>query len=456
MTLAPAPAAAVGAAAAEHARFLKGRGAAAPPWLQERRAQALARFEALGIPTVRQEAWRFTNVARIADTPFRLADSGPTNAAEIVGRVAVPDAVRVVLLNGRFSAELSRLDQLPVGLVAGSLGRAIADKRPELDHLGLADAEREAFVALNTAFIEDGVLISVRKGAVIDRPIQVIVVNGGADTLMVHPRTLVVLGAGSQASLVQTFVGGSGHVHLTNAVTEVALAEGAVLDYVHDQRETDDAFHLAALGVRCERDASFRGRAVTLGGHLVRNDFAATLAGEGAHVTLDGCYLVDGERLVDNHTTIDHAVPNCTSHELYKGILDGRARAVFNGRIIVREDAQKTDAKQTNRALLLSDDATINSNPQLEIFADDVKCTHGAAIGQLDEEALFYLRARGLNAREARDMLIHAYAGEILAGIRIEPLRQQLERALFVQLDRDLADHAGAPRDECAAREERP
>ena len=195
------------------------------------------------------------------------------------------------------------------------------------------------------------------------------------------------------------------------------------------------------MHVQLARNATFRSRAVTLGGRLLRNDIFAVLGGEGAHCALDGCYLVDGDRLVDNHTTIDHATPHCTSHELYKGILDGKARAVFNGRIIVREDAQKTDAKQTNRALLLSDEAQVNSNPQLEIFADDVKCTHGAAIGQLDDEALFYLRARGLTLRDARDMLIHAYAGEVLEGIAIEPLRQQLERELFMQLDRDLADH---------------
>jgi Fe-S cluster assembly protein SufD len=221
----------------------------------------------------------------------------------------------------------------------------------------------------------------------------------------------------------------------------VSVGEGAAVELYTDQRETDTAFHIASMHVQLARNATFRSRAVTLGGRLLRNDIFAVLGGEGAHCALDGCYLVDGDRLVDNHTTIDHATPHCTSHELYKGILDGKARAVFNGRIIVREDAQKTDAKQTNRALLLSDEAQINSNPQLEIFADDVKCTHGAAIGQLDDEALFYLRARGLTLREARDMLIHAYAGEVLEGIAVESLKQQLERELFMQLDRDLADH---------------
>ena len=208
-----------------------------------------------------------------------------------------------------------------------------------------------------------------------------------------------------------------------------------------DQRGTEGSFLFTNLHATLGRDASFRLRTVTMGGRLVRNDLAAVLAGEGSHADLDGCYLADGASLVDNHTTIDHATPNCTSHELYKGILDGRAKAVFNGRIIVRLDAQKTDAKQTNRALLLSDDATVNSNPQLEIFADDVKCTHGAAVGQLDEEAMFYLQARGLDRRAARDILIHAYAGEGLERIDIPALRQQLERELFRQLERDLAEH---------------
>ena len=258
---------------------------------------------------------------------------------------------------------------------------------------------------------------------------------------MAHPRTLIVAGANSQAKIVQTFLGAAGELHFANAVTELSAGENAVIDLYTDQREIDTAYHIAAVQIQLQRNATVRSLSITLGGKLVRNDVAGVLGGEGGHVALDGVYLVDGDRLVDNHTTIDHATPNCTSHELYKGILDGKAKAVFNGRIIVREDAQKTDSKQTNRALLLSDNALINSNPQLEIFADDVKCTHGAAIGQLDDEAMFYMRARGLTERDARYMLIHAYVGEVLERISVEPLRQQLERELFTQLDRDLADH---------------
>jgi Fe-S cluster assembly protein SufD len=426
----------------EQSRFAKGRGALAPVWLRDLRERGASRFAALGFPTVRQEEWRFTNVAPIADTSFRLAEKTPTNAADVTARVRIPNAAaRIVILNGHFAPELSSLDKLPRGLVAGSLANAIAHNRPEISHLGRLAWEHMSFVALNTAFLEDGAFVAIGANAVIADPIHIIVVNGGAGKTMAHPRTLIVAGANSQARIAQSFVGAAGECHFANVVTEVALAENANVDLYTDQREVDSAYHVSATQIHLQRSSTLKSRAITLGGRLVRNDIVAVLGGEGAHVALDGVYLVDGNRLVDNHTTIDHATPHCTSHELYKGILDGKARAVFNGRIIVREDAQKTDAKQTNRALLLSDEAVINSNPQLEIFADDVKCTHGAAIGQLDEEAMFYLRARGLAERDARYMLIHAYAGEVLAGITVDHLRQQLERELFTQLDRDLADH---------------
>jgi Fe-S cluster assembly protein SufD len=426
----------------EYTRFAQGRGAASPAWLRELRERGAACFAASGFPTVRQEEWRFTNVSPIAETAFRLADKAPTNAAELAARVAIgPGSARIVILNGHFSPELSTLETTAKGFVAGSLASAIADNRPECAHLSMASSERVAFAALNTAFLEDGAFIVIPANLVLADPIHVVVINGGAGKTMAHPRTLIVAGANSQGRVAQTFLGAAGEAHFTNVVTEVTVAENAVLELYTDQRETDTAFHVASIHAELARNATLKSRAVTLGGRLLRNDIFAVLGGEGAHCALDGCYLVDGDRLVDNHTTIDHATPNCTSHELYKGILDGKARAVFNGRIIVREDAQKTDAKQTNRALLLSDEAQVNSNPQLEIFADDVKCTHGAAIGQLDDEALFYLQARGLTLRDARDMLIHAYAGEVLDGIAIELLKQQLERELFMQLDRDLADH---------------
>ncbi len=234
-------------------------------------------------------------------------------------------------------------------------------------------------------------------------------------------------GERSQVQIVETYVSAPGQKHFTNAVTEIVAGENAVIDHYKVEEESIDAFHIASMHIHAARSSNVSTHAFTLGGRIVRNDIVAVLDGEGAECTLNGLYLADGERLVDTHTTIDHAKAHCPSHEVYKGILGGRARAVFNGKIIVRIDAQKTDAKQTNRALLLSDNATINTKPQLEIFADDVKCTHGAAIGQLDDDAIFYLRARGLTYLEARDMLIHAFAGEILDRVKIEPLRVALE-----------------------------
>jgi Fe-S cluster assembly protein SufD len=426
---------------AELDRFAAGRGGVAPAWLKTLRARGREAFEQAGFPTTRQEEWRFTNVSPIATTPFKLAEWLPTNAAPMVSRVSVPGSARLVLLNGRFAPELSDLTTVPVGLKVGSLAAAIGAGAPECSLLGQHPVDGQPFAALNTAFVDDGALIAIRKGAAIETPIHVVVITGGAGRTMVHPRLLLVAGPNSQADVAISFLTAAGEAHFTNVVVEASVAEGANINCCVDQRGTDGSFLVSGVHVKAAKDASFKLRTITLGGRLTRNDAVAVLDGEGAHIDLDGCYLVDGTSLVDNHTTIDHAKPNCTSHELYKGILDGKAKAVFNGRIIVRLDAQKTDSKQTNRALLLSDEATINSNPQLEIFADDVKCTHGAAVGQLDEEALFYLRARGLNAKDARDMLIHAYVGEVLERISIPQLRDQVERELFRQLERDLAEH---------------
>jgi Fe-S cluster assembly protein SufD len=253
-----------------------------------------------------------------------------------------------------------------------------------------------------------------------------------------HPRVLVVAGEASQARIAHTFIGAPGAAYFNNSVAEVVVGEGAIVDYYTDQRESEQAFHVANVQAHVSARGVFASHAFMTGARIQRHDIGIALKGEGADCTMNGVYLADGDRLLDTHTALDHAMPHCTSHELYKGILAGRARAVFNGRIIVRIDAQKTDAKQTNRALLLSDEATINSNPQLEIFADDVKCTHGAAVGQLDEEAMFYLQARGLTRPEARDMMLHAFAGEVLDGLKIPALREQIEANFFAALQRDM------------------
>jgi Fe-S cluster assembly protein SufD len=267
----------------------------------------------------------------------------------------------------------------------------------------------------------------------------VTVTGGDGKAVAAHPRVLIVAGANSQARIAQTFIGTPGAEYFNNAVIEVVVGEGANVALYTDQRESERAFHLANIQAHVSAKGVFESHVFSTGARIQRHDIGIALKGEGADCTMNGVYLADGERLIDTHTSLDHAMPHCTSHEVYKGILAGKARAVFNGRIIVRLDAQKTDAKQTNRALLLSDEATINSNPQLEIFADDVKCTHGAAVGQLDEEAMFYLQARGLTRLEARDMLLHAFAGEVIEGLKIPALREQIETNFFTALARDVA-----------------
>jgi Fe-S cluster assembly protein SufD len=418
-----------------------------PRWLQDLRDRGAARFSALGFPTVRDEDWRFTNISPIVNAEFAPANGDVTRLTdEAVSSFLYGDAPhRIVVVNGRFAPALSHVQGLGNGVRVGSLATAVTEQADVVQrYLGrLAEFGTKTFTALNTALAFDGAYVHIQDGAVLDRPLQLLfVTTAAASTVptMSNVRALIVAGDRSQVRIVETYAGPRGASYFTNAVTEVFVGEGAVVDHYKVQQEGLEAFHVASMHVHAGRSANFSSHSFSLGGQIVRNDVAALLDGEGAECTLNGLYLADGDRLVDNHTSIDHAKPHCPSHEIYKGILGGKARAVFNGKIVVRQDAQKTDAKQTNRALLLSDNASINTKPQLEIFADDVKCTHGAAIGQLDEDAIFYLRARGLTYFEARDMLIHAFAGQILDRVKIEPLRLALEGELYAQLAKDLAE----------------
>jgi Fe-S cluster assembly protein SufD len=418
-----------------------------PRWLQDLRDRAASRFAALGFPTVRDEEWRFTNIAPIAAAEFRPtgADAVHATDADLAGYLYSEAAHRLVVVNGRYVPALSRVNGLPPGVRVGSLAAAVTEQADVVQrYLGqLADFGTKAFTALNTALAADGAYVYVPDGVLLDQPLHILFVTTASPSsgpIMTSARTLVVAGDRSQSRIVETYVGSRGSAYFTNAVTEMFVGESAVVDHYKVQQESVDAYHVASMHVHAARSANVSSHSFSLGGRLVRNDASALLDGEGAECTLNGLYLADGDRLVDNHTTIDHAKAHCPSHEIYKGIIGGKARAVFNGKIIVRPDAQKTDAKQTNRALLLSDNASINTKPQLEIFADDVKCTHGAAIGQLDEDAIFYLRARGLTYFEARDMLIHAFAGDILDRVKVEPLRLALERELYAQLAKDLAE----------------
>ena len=418
-----------------------------PRWLQDLRDRAAARFTALGFPTVRDEEWRFTNVAPIAAAEFKPtgADAAHATESDLAGYLYSDAALRVVVVNGHVVPALSRTSGLPAGVRVGSLALAVTEPTEIVQrYLGqLAEFGTRAFTALNMALAVDGAYVYIPDRVVVEQPIHLLFVTTSSDAsgpIMSAARALIVAGERSQARIVETYVGPRGTSYFTNAVTEVIAGEHSILDHYKVQQESFDAYHVASMHVHASRGANVSSHSFSLGGKLVRNDASALLDGEGAECTLNGLYLADGDRLVDNHTAIDHAKAHCPSHEIYKGILGGRARAVFNGKIIVRQDAQKTDAKQTNRALLLSDEAMINTKPQLEIFADDVKCTHGAAIGQLDEDAIFYLRARGLTYFEARDMLIHAFAGDILDRVKIEPLRVALEAELYAQLAKDLAE----------------
>jgi Fe-S cluster assembly protein SufD len=308
-------------------------------------------------------------------------------------------------------------------------------------HLAKIARDGNAFAAVNAAFLEDGAFVRIPARTAVAHPIHLVFLSEPAPGPTVsHPRNLVIAEAGSQAHIVETYVGTAGELYFTNAVTEVVLGEGAVLDFSKLERDSDAAFHVATTEVSQGRDSSFTSHSIVLGGALARNDLNVRLDAEGAECTLNGLFIGSGTQHLDNHTLIDHAKPHGTSRELYKGIMDGQSRGVFNGKIIVRPDAQKTDAMQTNKNLLLSQEALVNSKPALEIFADDVKCKHGSTIGQLDDAAMFYLRSRGIGEQEARDLLVYAFASDVASRIRVAPLRAFVEAQLGLRLSRGDAE----------------
>jgi Fe-S cluster assembly protein SufD len=422
---------------AEHERFLRTLPAGEPAPLQALRRLGIERFAALGFPTTRQEEWRFTNVAPIARGTFVRPDHDPDAAdPERLKVLELDTAARLVFVDGRFSARLSQIDELPAGAIVTSLAEAL-QRIPDqvLPWLGqLAAVGDHPFVALNTAFLQDGAFVSVPRGVAIEKPIHLLFLGSGTENQATYsfPRNLIVAGENSQMTLVETYTGDG--VYLCAPVTEMVAGPSSIVDHYKLQRESRDAFHLATFQIEGQRSATPSSHSISIGGAIVRNDVVAVLNGEGIDCILNGLYLADGRQLVDNHMRVEHAKPHCGSHELYKGILDGKARAVFNGLIHVHKGAQKTDAKQSNRNLLLSPEAIANSNPQLEIFADDVKCTHGSTVGQLDDDAVFYLRSRGIGAEAARSILTYAFASDIVERIRLAPVRRDLEEFLFSRL----------------------
>jgi Fe-S cluster assembly protein SufD len=399
--------------------------AGGPAWLAEARAGALAAFQRAGLPTPRHEDWRFTSLAPLAGVSFSPARGEDAGLSARLAALPAPAGARLVFENGRFRRDLSTSGALPSGAVLGSLGEALEHApeavRPHLSRL--ARPEGLAFTALNAAALLEGAFLYLPAGAVVAAPIELVFAGGTPGHALVHhPRVLVVAGEGARATVAELYLGGD-HVYLTNAVTELVLADGAEVEHVKLQDEGTRAFHVGSVFAEQGARTRLASHSLALGGQLSRLEVRARLVGEGGALEASGLYMADGTRLTDNFSWIEHAVPRCATTETFKGILDGHARGVFAGRIRVLPGAQKTDARQMNSNLLLSDDAVVDTKPQLEIFADDVKCGHGGTVGQLDEASLFYLRSRGVEEAEARSLLIWAFAAELVDRIGPPALR---------------------------------
>ena len=412
------------------------------PWLDELHQAGMASFTKLGFPSTKNEDWKYTDVEPAVSLPFGPVNGKPKSfpMGEILSiGFAEDDGPRLVFQNGIFVPELSSKRGLPGGVRLASL----AEQSREADGLvaaqlgRYADLKGNAFVALNTAFIGDGAVVVIPPGCRLTQPIYLVYGSGAMERPLVsHPRTVILMGTDSEAKIVESYAGSNGGKYFCNAVTELIAAGDSITHYYRLQNEGEAAFHMGTLAAHLERGSHLTAHAVTLSGALVRNNVHISLAGEGAECVLNGLYLGEGKQHIDNFTEIEHAKPRATSLELYKGILDGASHGVFNGRIVVHKDAQKSDARQTNRNLLLSADAVVNTKPQLEIYADDVKCSHGSTIGQLDPGALFYLRSRGLGPDEARSLLSFAFANEIVGRIQIDSLRRRLDDYLVAKFRR--------------------
>ena len=427
-----------------------------PDWLQTLRKQGMTRFESLGFPSTKNEDWHFTSVAPIAEKTFALASvagdeetkdrrgasrrkGDATNAAGISARqlekftFGEQDWHTLVFVNGVLSDDLSSFAGLGAGVRVSSLARAIASGAEVVErNLGrIAKFDQHAFTALNTAFISDGAFIELQPETVVEQPIHLLFVSDGDGVS--HPRNLVVAGRHSRAVVIESYVSVRDSEYFTNAVTEIVVGDGAHIDHYKIQRESESAFHVGTVQARESRDSQLHSFSFATGGSLARTNIYTSLDGDAATCTLNGLYLTDGIQHIDNQTSIEHIAPNCPSHEVYKGVLDGRSHGVFNGKVYVHPEAQKTDGKQSNNNLLLSPTARVDTKPQLEIFADDVKCTHGATVGRLDELAMFYLNSRGIGRETARTLLTYAFAADVLETIELEPLKKELEKMVLAR-----------------------
>ncbi|SOE63652.1 Iron-regulated ABC transporter permease protein SufD [Burkholderia sp. D7] len=409
---------------------------AEPPWLRVARRRAFECFGTLGVPTPRHEDWKYTNVAALGKrawhfSPQRLDEA---KAARLVEELTFAGREhRLVFLNGCYAPKLSRVNQLPHGAFVGSLSRALREMPDRLEAMFSTQEWHDGLAALNTAFLCDGFVVALPPDTKLDDPLHMVFLANEAD-LAVQPFNVVLAGARSSCAIVEQFAGLNDNLYLTNTITRIVADDYADVQHYRLQQEGNRAFHIARIDVEQRQSSHFTSHAFAFGSALSRTGIAANLSACEADVTLNGLYFAGGRQHVDHHTCIDHAQPHGTSREYYRGVLAGAARGVFNGRVIVRPDAQQTDAHQANHNLLLSRDAEIDTKPQLEIFADDVRCTHGATVGQLDESQLFYLRSRGVDETTARALLTYAFARDIVERVRIDALRGRLENLLLARM----------------------
>ena len=415
------------------------------PWLKSLREDAFTRFCERGFPTTHDEDWRFTNVSAIARTEFSLAKKTETRLSKKdleLSRIENA-AAEVVFVDGHFSRELSNLGSLPPGITVSGLAEELRHDPAAVEaHLGrYLDVQRDPFSALNTAFIDDGAYVRVRRGTVVEEPIHLLFVStAGEVPTATHPRNLLIFEDEVQATVIEEYVSLGAATIFSNSATELIAGENANISHYMIEREHREAFNVSTLRIQQGRSANVASHSLLLGGGLVRNNVHPVLGGEGGECLINGLFVGNGRQHLDNYMHVEHASPHCSSRQFYNGILDGHAHGVFHGRIVVHKDAQKTDAKQTNRNLLLSDDAQIDTKPQLEIYADDVKCTHGATIGQMEEDALFYLRSRGIDEVSARRLLLQAFAGECLDRMKPGSARDYAAHLIQAHL-LAIADH---------------
>ena len=409
-------------------------------WFADSRHLALKIFKESGFPNSRLENWKYTDVRPIKKKSFsNVSEATVSVSTDEINAIRFDglDCIEVVFINGVFSKEHSSLEALDKGLVVENMLDALANDKDLLaKHLTkYADDKVSPFTALNTAFIQNGTFISLAANTVIEKPISILYLSKESNSaLATHPRNLIVMGENSQATVIESYIGLDDANYFTNAVTEVALSSSAILKHYKIQQESLNAYHIGNLNVMQGKDSKLESHSISLGGSLVRNDIHGQLAAEGAEIIMNGLYMTGDKQHVDNHTRVDHLKPRTLSTENYRGVLNGKSRAVFNGKVIVHKDAQKIEAHQNNANLLLSDDAEIDTKPELEIYADDVKCTHGATVGQLDQNMLFYLRSRAIDEETARSLLTYAFADELISNISFAPIRNRLERLVIGQL----------------------